>query len=85
MKIRLRLLATLKKYLPKDAPRLGEDAVELELSEGTTIAGLIERLGMGRGEWALVMVNGHHQRPDELGRALQEGQSLTITPPIAGG
>lgn len=85
MKIRLRLLATLKKYLPPDAPRIAEDTVELELPEGTTAAVVVARLGMSQGEWALVMVDGRHQRPDELAQALKDGEALTITPPIAGG
>jgi molybdopterin converting factor small subunit len=85
MKIRLRLLATLRKYLPADATRLAEDTVELEVPEGTSPTAVIARLGLAKGEWALVMVDGRHQRYEELNGALVDGQSLTIAPPVAGG
>lgn len=83
MRIKLRLLATLERYLPSNADG---NLAEIDVPEGTTPAQVIERLGIPKVEWALVMIDGFHQLPSELSsRPLKDGETLAIAPPIAGG
>lgn len=83
MKITLRLFATLRAYSPPGAKN-GE--IEYEVAEGTTPHDVIEQLGIPRKIASLVMIDGHHQTKAQVEeRALSEGETLSIAPPIAGG
>jgi len=84
MKVTLKLYASLSDYLP-DAARK-KNAIELELASGTTIAQVIERQNLPAKMCHLVMVDGIFIPPSARGeRALAEGETLAIWPPIAGG
>lgn len=77
--ITLALFASLSQYQPDGHG--GRHARELELSEGTTVAQLIELLGLPD-EPRVIFVNGVHA---EEARALVVGDRLAIFPPVAGG
>lgn len=80
MQIKVKLMAALRSKLPADAVK-GTAAMEVE--EGTTIAGLLERLGISSGQVHLVMVNDDMET--DRNRAVGEGDLITVFPPVAGG
>jgi len=74
MKVEIRLFASLRKYgLPQE---------EMELAEGTTVGNLLEKIGIPPSEVAITLVNGRHAQ-EEL--PLNDGETLALFPPIAGG
>jgi sulfur-carrier protein len=84
MKITFKLFATLTDYLPAQA-RHG-NAVELEVAPDATISQIIEPFALPPRLVHLVLVNGVYVQPAErLSRTLQDGDTLAIWPPIAGG
>ncbi len=58
------------------------DTQALDLPEQTTVAGVVERLGLAGQPLGLVMVN---NRQAELGRELAGGDTLALFPLIGGG
>jgi sulfur carrier protein ThiS len=84
MRANLKLFAMLQDYLPVEAKQ--DNALALDLTEGTTILQVIERFGLPLKSCHLVLVDGNFVPPAERGtRALNEGETLSIWPPIAGG
>ena len=84
MKVTLKLYASLADHLP-DAARKN-NALELELASGTTIAQVIERQNLPARLCHLVLVDGIYIPPEAREtRSLAEGETLAIWPPIAGG
>lgn len=84
MKVTFKLFAMLQDYLPAEAKR--DNALVLDLAEGTTILQVIERFALPLKSCHLVLVDGHFVPPAErASRALEEGETLAIWPPIAGG
>lgn len=79
MKITLALFASLSRFQPDG--RGGREAREVDVSEGTTIAGYVEELRLPD-EPRVIFVNGRHA--DEA-HVLQTGDRLAIFPPVAGG
>lgn len=77
MIVTVRLYATLCRLVPG-----GAKALEVDVPEGTTVAGLIERLGIPPDTVRKVFVGGI-AREEEY--ALQPGDEVGIFPPIAGG
>ena len=77
--VKVRAYATLRRYLP-DLP-MGESMV-LSLSEGSTVADVLNRLGIPHAEVRRCFVNGLHQEPDHV---LQGNDELALFPPIGGG
>nr|VFJ69062.1 MAG: Molybdopterin converting factor, small subunit [Candidatus Kentron sp. FW] len=83
MKIKLKLFASLGKYLPTGAVH---NTVELEVPEGATIQAILDRTGVPAESVKLVFVDGVHQFIEELDRRpLASGETLAIWPPVAGG
>lgn len=79
MYVRVKLFATLRRYageIPAGKP------LELELSEGTTLQELVDRLGLPPEETKVTFVNGRSQ---DLDFVLQPGDEVGIFPPIGGG
>jgi sulfur carrier protein ThiS len=70
----------------KRAGRLGRKAPpgteEMSLPEGTTVAEVIERLGLRPGEVWLTTVNEKFAKEDQR---LQGGDVLVLVPPVGGG
>lgn len=84
MKITFKLFATLQDHLPAEAKKT--NALELEVEEGTTPLDLIERFSLPLRLCHLVLVDGHFIPPAErANRPLQNGETLAIWPPVAGG
>ncbi len=84
MKINFKLFAMLQDYLPAEGRR--DNALQVELVEGTTIQQVIERFGLPQKSCHLVLVNGSFIPPaDRAALVLKDGETLSIWPPIAGG
>ncbi len=80
MEVKLRLFATLRKKLP--AGTKAGKAV-LTLGQDATIRDVIQQLDIPQDLAQMVLVNGEQIR--EFDRALADGDSLSIFPPLAGG
>lgn len=84
MKVTLKLYATLSDHLPTEARKT--NAVELDLAAGTSPAQVIETHNLPLKLCHLVLIDGVYVPPAERAtRALVEGETLAIWPPIAGG
>ncbi|MDR3370674.1 MoaD/ThiS family protein [Rhodoferax sp.] len=84
MKITFKLFATLTDYLPTTDKYT--NLVELDLPTGTTIGQVITQHRLPEKWVHLVLVNGSYVAPEQrLAHVLQEGDTLAIWPPIAGG
>jgi len=84
MKITFKLFATLTDYLPTTDKYT--NMVELEVPPGTTIGQVITQHDLPTKWVHLVLVNGSYVAPEQrLAHVLQEGDTLAIWPPIAGG
>ncbi|MES9904017.1 MAG: MoaD/ThiS family protein [Sedimenticola sp.] len=83
MKINLELYASLMRLLPPGDSRHHRT---MEVREGITAQGFIEHLGISDEEAHILLVNGHFVCGEErLSRALVEGETISIWPPVAGG
>jgi molybdopterin converting factor small subunit len=83
MRVNLKLFAMLQDLLPPGTP---DHTLPLDLEEGTTARQVIERMRIPKEMAHLVMIDGTHLLPQEINeRPLQEGDTLAIFPPIAGG
>jgi len=81
MRIELRLFATLRRYLP---PGSEKGKVLLDLPEGLTVEGLVQKLGIPPGMAELTVVNGQALQQG-LQKVLRDGDVVSLFPPIAGG
>lgn len=79
MNVDVALFASLSTFQPDGAG--GRHARTFELPEGTTIARVIESLGLPN-QPRVVFVNSRHASEDSV---LHEGDRLAIFPPVAGG
>ncbi|MBC7225334.1 MAG: MoaD/ThiS family protein [Anaerolineae bacterium] len=79
MHVRVRVFATLSRYVPDLRPGT---FLDLELPEGATILDLIQRLRLPVEEVKVAFVNGR-SRPFDW--PLQEGDEVGLFPAIAGG
>lgn len=83
MRIRLKLFATLGRFLPAGAKA---NAVEVEVPDGASAHAVLDGQGVPREMLHLVMVNGVYldaAARDE--RPLEDGETLAAWPPVAGG
>ena len=79
MKVRLKLFATFRRYLP---PGTQGSACDVEVPDGTQVSDLLSQFGVPEQESLLILVNGHDAGPD---RVLQEGDVVAVSPALAGG
>lgn len=84
MNIQLKLYASLMRYLPEGTE--DRHVASLDVPEGMTPAKLIEVRNLPQESCFLVLLNGVYLTPAEREtRQIQEGDSVAIWPPIAGG
>jgi molybdopterin converting factor small subunit len=79
VKVEVQLFATLAAYLPAGA---SGDSLTLDAHPGTTVAELIEFLGIPSDLECLMVVNGHDA---DTTHQLADGDVLSLFPPLAGG
>ena len=79
MIVKVKLFATLRKYLP--GVELGK-STDIQLECGTSIAQLYDVLGIPAEEIKLAYVNGIYAEIDTI---LNDGDEIGIFPPIGGG
>jgi len=79
MTVDIALFAYLSDYQPDGAG--GREARPFELAPGTSVADVIETLGLPD-EPRVVFIDGKHAPDDTI---LREGDRLAIFPPVAGG
>lgn len=83
MRITFKLYALLTEYLPSEARN---HAVSIEVDELATVTQIIERFNVPLKMVHLVLLNGVYLVPDERNTTtLNEGDTLAIWPPVAGG
>ena len=84
VQVTLKLFATLQDYLPLAAKKT--NALALDLDAGTTVQRVIEKFCLPQKLCHLVLIDGTFIPPaTRTSRALKEGETLAIWPPIAGG
>jgi len=79
MRIEVAVFATLRRYMPELG--LGETKT-LEVEPGTTIAEVVEMLGLPKDEVQIVVRNHLHA---DLSDAVTEGDRIVFVPAIGGG
>jgi len=88
MRITLKLFAMLTDHLPAgtNGEKPSGNALVLEVPDGMSVQGAIERFSLPYRLVHLVLVNGIYIAPqDRAGHVLKAGDELAIWPPIAGG
>ena len=80
MEVHVKLMAALRNKLPAGSTA---GAVHLDLQPGTSVAAVLQRLGISSGYIHLVTINGAME-PDR-NRILQDGDEVAVFPPVAGG
>lgn len=84
MRVTLKLYATLSDYLPAGARARNE--LPLEVADDATLESVVSPFRLPPKLVHLVLVNGAYVAPEaRRTHALQEGDTLAIWPPIAGG
>lgn len=82
-KFTLKLFASLSEHLPAGAK---DNAVQVKLAEDVTIGGALAALGVPKEKCHLVLLNGIFVPPGQrMGKAIAEGDVVSIWPPVAGG
>ncbi len=79
MKVRLKLFAVFRRYLP---PNTQGNACDVEVRDGTQVSDLLSQFGLSEKESLLILVNGRDAGPDQV---LQDGDVVAISPTLAGG
>lgn len=83
MIIALKMSGLLTRYLPADAK---DGRADIELPEGTTVAGLLRQLGIpGEGSYLIVVNDSTIPRDKRDGHVLSAGDAVAIVPPLRGG
>jgi sulfur carrier protein ThiS len=79
MKVNIKLLGTYRRYLPSGS----QGAVyTLEVPDATVIETLLDQVAIPPGDGYVVLVNG---RTPLAGQILEEGDTVTLFPAMAGG
>jgi molybdopterin converting factor small subunit len=79
MKVKLKLFATFREYLPE-----GNDghSIMLELAENTNAESVLMQMKLPVDIPKIILINGLQKAANEV---LHEGDTLSVFPPIAGG
>lgn len=79
MKFKVKLFATFMKHLPKGT---GLEGINVEMEPGTTIKDVYKYFELPENIQKITLANGIHQKASYT---VQEGDVISIFPPIAGG
>ncbi len=79
MTLQVLLNASLRRFFPDYDPYQG---LPVQVEPGTTVAQVVERLGLPMGEITIIMVNGIRREPDF---PLQGDERLGLFPAVGGG
>ncbi|MBW1722174.1 MAG: MoaD/ThiS family protein [Deltaproteobacteria bacterium] len=83
--VTVKVFPTLRDYLPSEYPRT--DKILLDLSRmgkgGVRVKDLVKFLGIPREKVSVVILNGIIRK--DLDMALKDGDTVSLSPPIAGG
>ena len=84
MQIELKMFMKFKEYLPENSEN---GRTFLGIKEGTTFKDLMKMLGMSKEEDKIIVINGISFKPSETlnARKMDEGDTVALFPPIAGG
>ena len=84
MEIELKMFMKFKRYLPEGAL---DGRAQMNLSDGATFKDLLKSIGMPVEEDKIIVINGisHKQGSTVNNQILNEGDTVAIFPPIAGG
>jgi molybdopterin converting factor small subunit len=82
MKVTFKLYATLSDFLPSGA---SDHQIVLDVNSSATPNQLIDAHKVPRKMAHLVVLNGVYVQPGDRDKALQDGDTLAIWPPVAGG
>ncbi len=83
MNIKAKLYASLQEYLPADAVK---QETMITVPDGATPSRIILQLGVPQEHCHLVLVNGLFVTPEDRDtQALEDGDTIAIWPPVAGG
>ena len=77
MQIRVELQAYLSQYSPN-----GAEGFDLEVPQGATVDNIVRRLGIPEEMTSVIVINAENGEPETV---LNEGDKLTLIPPLAGG
>ena len=80
MNVEIKVFSSLRKDVGPSDKRLDGD--KWEIGEGATVGHVLEMLQLGGRDDLILLVNGHHARKESV---LNEGDALSILPPIGGG
>ena len=80
MKIEIRLLTQLKRYLPN--PDIAGDTRTIDLKDDATIRDVMMALGIPLEMPKVIMLN---QKQGKLEDTLNDGDRITVFPPVGGG
>lgn len=81
MKIRVKLYATLRQYIPNAADMTRNEGVEV--TDGTTVGQVMEMLHLPENLRVLSLLNGTHCKEKET--KLKDGDSVLFYPLMSGG
>ena len=83
MKLRVKLYASLKPYLPAGTPK---NEADIEIPEGASVQSVLDGFNMPEGLYKLVLVNGVFIVPGARAtRLFVENDVFAVWPPVAGG
>ena len=83
MQLTFKLYAGLMTYLPEDSK---DHATAIEIDTSATVLDVVDRFAIPRDLVHLVLLNGVYLHPEErLVPCFNEGDTLAIWPPVAGG
>lgn len=84
MQVEVRMFMGYRKYLPSDA---SEGRAKMTVEDGTTVEGLLNKLGIPLNEQKILVINGvsHGACRTVADQPLKDGDIVSIFPPLAGG
>ena len=83
MKLKVKLYASLKPYLPAGTPK---NEADIEIAEGASVQSVLDGFNMPAGLYKLVLVNGIFITPEARASCIfVENDVFAVWPPVAGG